>query len=160
MAQQPSKKVDGGEKGVSAPSPQSDIPPVIKRRGGKRPGAGRPKGARNKRTEERVQQNLVKGKLPLEYMLDVMRNGSIPKERRDKMAIAAAPYLHPRLATHEVSGKGGGEIKFSGFATVAFYVPENGRRVAPADPANDAPQSVVKHKGNGHGGNGSSELAA
>ena len=36
-------------------------------------------------------------------MLRVMRDESEPAARRDAMAIAAAPYVHPRLAaiTHE-----------------------------------------------------------
>ena len=69
-------------------------------RGGRRAGAGRPPGARNKRTIARLR--LAKGQLeagiaPLEYMLSIMRDESQPQERRDEMAKAAAPYVHPRL---------------------------------------------------------------
>jgi len=35
---------------------------------------------------------------PLEYMLAVMNDPTVPEERRDRMATAAAPYCHPRLA--------------------------------------------------------------
>jgi hypothetical protein len=37
------------------------------------------------------------GVLPLDYMLSVMRDGATDSKRRDAMAMAAAPYLHPRL---------------------------------------------------------------
>jgi len=35
-------------------------------------------------------------------MLAVMRDSSEPPERRDEMAKAAAPYVHPKLAATEV----------------------------------------------------------
>lgn len=35
---------------------------------------------------------------PLEYMLDVMNDALADPARRDRMAIAAAPYLHRRAA--------------------------------------------------------------
>jgi hypothetical protein len=37
------------------------------------------------------------GVLPLDYMLGIMRDPSADNKRRDAMAMAAAPYLHPRL---------------------------------------------------------------
>ena len=80
-------------------------------RGGKREGAGRPKGARNKATEEARQQAAKEGETPLAYMLRVMRDGEADAKRRDAMAQAAAPYLHPKLSTVEHSGKGGGPIR-------------------------------------------------
>ena len=33
---------------------------------------------------------------PLDYMLHVMRNGAVESARRDRMAIAAAPFVHAR----------------------------------------------------------------
>lgn len=66
-------------------------------RGGKRPGAGRPAGAANKRTREIADKLVSEGLSPLEYMLSVMRDEGADKERRDEMAKAAAPYVHPRL---------------------------------------------------------------
>lgn len=33
---------------------------------------------------------------PLEYMVEVMRDPQAEKERRDRMAVAAAPYIHER----------------------------------------------------------------
>lgn len=38
------------------------------------------------------------GITPLEYMLSVMRDPEVRTERRDAMAIAAAPYMHAKLA--------------------------------------------------------------
>ena len=37
-------------------------------------------------------------------MIRVMRDESAPVERRDEMAKAAAPYVHPRLAAIEYAG--------------------------------------------------------
>ena len=73
-------------------------------KGGKREGAGRPKGAKNKSTEERMAALLEGGETPLEYMLRVLRDPATEHKRRDDMARGAAPYIHPRLATTEISG--------------------------------------------------------
>ncbi len=35
---------------------------------------------------------------PLEYMLSVMNDPGVDDARRDRMAIAAAPYIHARVA--------------------------------------------------------------
>jgi hypothetical protein len=40
-------------------------------------------------------------------MVRNMRDEGAPADRRDRMAIAAAPYLHPRLAAVDHSGKVG-----------------------------------------------------
>jgi hypothetical protein len=45
------------------------------------------------------------GEVPLNYMLQVMRDGNEPAERRDRMAIAAAPFCHPKLASTTLDGK-------------------------------------------------------
>lgn len=45
------------------------------------------------------------GIVPLDYMLMVMRDESQPPERRDEMAKAAAPYVHPRLSSAEVKNE-------------------------------------------------------
>jgi hypothetical protein len=66
-------------------------------RGGKRSGSGRPPGAVNKVTAETRQAAVESGQTPLEYMLSVMRDPSEFPERRDRMAIAAAPYLHAKV---------------------------------------------------------------
>jgi hypothetical protein len=36
------------------------------------------------------------GIMPLDYMLSVMRDANADPKRRDAMAMAAAPYLHPK----------------------------------------------------------------
>ncbi len=61
---------------------------------------GRPKGRKNIDRAE-----LIKGGItPLEYMLSVVRDPAVEYRRRDQMAQAAAPYLHPRLASTEITG--------------------------------------------------------
>lgn len=69
--------------------------------GGKRPGAGRPKGSKNKKprkakkTESIINtQNEVLA--PLEYLLKVMNDPTASNTRRDKAAISAAQYMHPK----------------------------------------------------------------
>jgi hypothetical protein len=57
---------------------------------------GRQKGARNRATEE-ARAAAAATTLPLDYMLSVMRDSAADHKRRDAMAMAAAPYLHPRL---------------------------------------------------------------
>jgi hypothetical protein len=37
------------------------------------------------------------GMSPLDYMLTVMRDPQADPMRRDRLAIAAAPYVHPRV---------------------------------------------------------------
>jgi hypothetical protein len=58
---------------------------------------GRQKGARNRATEEARAVAAATGTLPLDYMLSVMRDTAADSKRRDAMAMAATPYLHPRL---------------------------------------------------------------
>lgn len=74
-------------------------------RGGRREGAGRKRGSVTKRTTEVAQRAVAQGLTPLEYMLRVMRNSKAPPGRRDEMAKAAAPYLHPRLSSIELDLK-------------------------------------------------------
>jgi hypothetical protein len=40
----------------------------------------------------------LNGMLPLDYMLAVIRDETATRSRRDRMAIAAAPYCHARMA--------------------------------------------------------------
>ncbi|RIY00201.1 hypothetical protein D3218_13015 [Aureimonas flava] len=80
-------------------------------RGGKRAGAGRRKGAQNKATAQRERDVAKGGDTPLDYMLKVMRNPRADGERRDRMAVAAAPYVHPKLASMQHTGPKGGPIQ-------------------------------------------------
>jgi hypothetical protein len=66
-------------------------------KGGKRVGAGRKRGSLTKRTREVARAVAKTGITPLEYMLKVMRNPRADADRRDRMAAAAAPFMHPRL---------------------------------------------------------------
>jgi hypothetical protein len=65
--------------------------------GGKRAGAGRKPGSANRKTSEIANAAIKNGVTPLDYMLSVLRDPNAGPERRDRMAIAAAPYIHPRL---------------------------------------------------------------
>lgn len=77
-------------------------------RGGKRDGAGRPKGAKTRVTEEAIER-AGEGETPLEYMLRVMRDREVADERRDRMALGAAPFVHAKGV--EVMGGNGGPIE-------------------------------------------------
>jgi hypothetical protein len=77
------------------------------KRGGARPGAGRPLGSLSSRTQQLVAQLTAEGLSPLEYMLTNMRDVSNPASFRAEMAKAAAPYIHPKLSSTELTGSGG-----------------------------------------------------
>jgi hypothetical protein len=77
---------------------------------GSQPGerrGGRQKGARNKATTAKAKAIAASGLTPLDWMLSVLRDPTIDYDRRDKAARDAAPYVHPRLASTELSGKDG-----------------------------------------------------
>jgi hypothetical protein len=69
--------------------------------GGRRAGAGRRPGGMTQRTQQLVEEVRAQGISPLEYMLAVLRDETVDPERRDEMAKAAAPYIHPRLSSVE-----------------------------------------------------------
>lgn len=73
-------------------------------RGGARPGAGRKKGLPNKKTAEAQAMAQATGITPLEYLLSVMREPA--QEPRDRLAaaVAAAPYVHAKLSSMNVTG--------------------------------------------------------
>jgi hypothetical protein len=76
----------------------------------------RPKGAKDKAPRitaaaKQARAASSEGLTPLEYMLTVMRDSEAEPERRDRMASSAAPYIHPRLASTELTGKGGGPVQ-------------------------------------------------
>lgn len=70
-------------------------------RGGPRPGAGRPKGSKN-RTGTSASKAQAAAETPLSYMLRVMNDGNADDARRDRMAVSAAPFVHKRA---DVRGK-------------------------------------------------------
>lgn len=63
-------------------------------RGGYRPGAGRK--PKIKAPPAVAAPAEIKARSPLEYMLDVMNDPQAEALRRDRMAIAAAPFVHMR----------------------------------------------------------------
>lgn len=97
-------------------------------RGGARKGAGRKVGSATTKTREIAEKAMAEGVTPLEFMLQIMRTepGDIEDARlaqsilemRFEAAKAAAPYVHPRLAAVEHSGKDGAAIEHS--LTVEF----------------------------------------
>ena len=79
-------------------------------RGGYRAGAGRPRGAASAKLSKKDVKAIKKSaKLsemtPLEYMLAVMNSTEADDERRDRMAIAAAPYVHEKAADKKLGKK-------------------------------------------------------
>ena len=93
--------------------------------GGAREGAGRPPGSVNKASQEAREKVVATGETPLDYMMRVMRDKSAEHQRRDDMAKAAAPYVHPKLSAIEHTGKDGGPIE-----TVDLTDTELARRIA------------------------------
>jgi hypothetical protein len=70
-------------------------------RGGPRPGAGRPKGARNRRTlliEQGAQRAMEAQADPLDFLLGVMNDGDLPLPVRVTAAQAALPYCRAKIA--------------------------------------------------------------
>jgi hypothetical protein len=80
----------GYRPGTGGPQPLS---------GGRRPGAGRP---RKSAVAAATAAPRAEGESPLDYMLRIMRDVTVDPLRRDRMAIAAAGYLHPKA---ELIGK-------------------------------------------------------
>jgi len=81
-------------------------------RGGARPGAGRPRkpvaksaakstekapATRSKEGADEARSS-PGGKSPLDYMLDVMNDSAADDARRDRIAMAAAPYVHAKAS--------------------------------------------------------------
>lgn len=64
---------------------------------------GRKKGTPNKKAVD-LAKVAAEGITPLEYMLNIMRDPNADPSRRDHMAKAAAPYIHPKLGAIEHSG--------------------------------------------------------
>ena len=80
-------------------------------RGGFRPGAGRPAGAQNKRTVEQAEAIIASGMTPLEYLTSVYQDPGADEAKRIDAAKAAAPYVHAKLSSVEMSGPDGKPIE-------------------------------------------------
>ena len=69
-------------------------------RGGSRPGAGRKQGSASKRSQDVTAALIGDGRATARVHAEGgPRDENADQKRRDAMAIAAAPYVHPRLAT-------------------------------------------------------------
>lgn len=71
---------------------------------GKPKTGGRKKGTPNKITVAREAKIRASGLTPLGYMLKVMRDESNPQDIRLDAAYKAAPYVHAKLASVELTG--------------------------------------------------------
>lgn len=96
-------------------------------RGGKRDGAGRRKGCLGRKTLEIAKDSLASGLTPLEVMLKAMKVHAAAGrwDQAAHFAMMSAPFIHPRLATVQHSGAGGGPIE-----TRDVTLPELARRIA------------------------------
>jgi hypothetical protein len=75
---------------------------------------GRPKGSPNRRTSRTIDEiRTTYDILPLDHMLNILNDEQEPAERRDRMAMAAAPYVHSRLTATEITGAERGPVKYS-----------------------------------------------
>ena len=75
-------------------------------RGGVRLGSGRPKGSKQIRSSAatiRAAKALGKA-MPLEFLLSIMNDEHQSYKERVAAAIAAAPYIHPKLQSIAISG--------------------------------------------------------
>jgi hypothetical protein len=104
-------------------------------RGGKRQGAGRPKGARSKKTVALIAAIEASGLTPLDYMLAVMRNPKAPEEHRMAMAKAAARYVHPRIRSLAKSKDDGLPVKITRIERVIIDSRDQTETAEPSLPA-------------------------
>jgi len=108
--------------------------------GGKRPGSGRPRGAKSAHPKSAVAREVTKKALraevtPLDVMLKAMRNAL----SKDDLAAAhgfakdAAPYIHPKLIAQktEHSGPNDGPVEIE--HSFGLRVFEGGRPLEPKD---------------------------
>ena len=85
------------------------------KRGGARKGAGRKAGSATQKTRAIADMAAAQGITPLEVMLEAMNSfrESGDLEKAAGFAKDAAPYIHPKLAAIEHTGKDGGAIDHS-----------------------------------------------
>jgi hypothetical protein len=70
-----------------------------------KPGPGRPKGVKNKRTKAVEYAIAMAGITPLEYMLGVLRDDTQAIEDRKWAAQNAAPYVHAKLSSVDMKAE-------------------------------------------------------
>lgn len=83
------------------------------------PHGGNRRGIPNKRTVARREAQIASGLMPLDYMLERMRDESLDPVQRMHAAATAAPYLHPRLASVETNVSGALTVEIAKFADQA-----------------------------------------
>ena len=71
---------------------------------------GRTKGTRNKRTTELQSEIAASGLDPVKYLLQVMGDEKADVDRRDRAAVAVAPYVAPRLSSIDATVKAKTEV--------------------------------------------------
>ena len=72
--------------------------------GGKRPGGGRPRGSRNKRTVARLAQHAENGRTDsLDFLTRMMDDDRLQMRDRVSAGIALMPYFHVRLSVMKVA---------------------------------------------------------
>lgn len=84
---------------------------------------GRQKGTPNKRTAETIAKVEASGLMPLDYMLAVLRDESVPSQECMEAAKNAAPYVHSKMSTVEMTGKDGQPIQTQTEITIRFVKP-------------------------------------
>lgn len=99
-------------------------------KGGYRPGAGRPKGAKTKHNKAETVTDInaaaaSENLTPLEYMLEIMRNPKEDADRRARMAIAAAPFCHARKGEGSGKNEKSDRAKTAGAGRFAASKPPN-----------------------------------
>ena len=77
---------------------------------------GRQKGSGNKATAAKEAAIAASGLTPLEFMLMALRDDDKDFLTRFEAAKAAAPYVHPRLASTEVKGDPDNPVGIAGLA--------------------------------------------
>lgn len=106
-------------------------------KGGFRAGSGRPKGAKNIKPSPKI--DVAKdistaaeksGMSPLDYMLNVMRDEAADGNRRDRMAVAAAPFVHGRADGADTSKKAKKQADAERAATQGRFARRPGPRLA------------------------------
>jgi len=92
-------------------------------KGGYRPGSGRPKGSTAVKRAPIIAD--PDGLMPIDWLLAVLRDARTEPRRRDQIAIAVLPYLHPRLSTvtSTVDVKGGGDTITNNNTVNIYAVP-------------------------------------
>jgi hypothetical protein len=84
--------------------------------GGRREGAGRKKGSPNKATQARQAEVAATGITPLAFLLETMRDTKGDPVLRFNAAKAAAPYVHPSLASVALGNADGKAFKVIGLS--------------------------------------------